>query len=214
MGQMSFNSTDEEWDALVEKSKLHKCKYCGVETRQPDEECYAKPKQHKIMKKKIVYSEKYNKGTFIEKQEILKFLQSSIVLSPEILEAIRYNDDSESYIIKINIPKEEQCTCKKHDPYCCHIHGSCPTCVKKEEPNQETLEEAFSNYVNEKYHSPTQGSTPDLESAKFGAKWQQERMYSEEEVLEIILYAINSCTDGISCSKHFFEQWFEQFKKK
>ena len=86
--------------------ELHICKYCGVETTQPDEECYAKPKQDKIMKKKIIYSEKYNKGTFIEKQEILKFLHSSVVLSPEILEAVRYNDDSESYIIKINIPKE------------------------------------------------------------------------------------------------------------
>ena len=38
---------------------------------------------------------------------------------------------------KIIIPKQEQCTCKEHDPYCCQIHGSCPTCVKK----QETLEE-------------------------------------------------------------------------
>lgn len=87
-------------------TKPHICKYCGVETTQPDEECYAKPKEDKIMKKKIVYTEKYNKGTFIEKQEILKFLQSSIVLSPEILKGIRYNDDSESYIVKINIPKE------------------------------------------------------------------------------------------------------------
>jgi hypothetical protein len=43
------------------------------------------------------------------------------------------------------------------------------------ESKQETLEEAFSNYVNEKYHSPIQGSIPDLESAIFGAKWQQEQ---------------------------------------
>jgi len=48
---------------------------------------------------------------------------------------------------KIIIPKEEQCTCKKHDPYCCHIHGSCPTCVKKEEPKQETLEEAIKKLI-------------------------------------------------------------------
>lgn len=34
-------------------------------------------------------------------------------------------------------PKEVQCTCKEHDPYCCQIHGNCPTCVKKEEPKQE-----------------------------------------------------------------------------
>jgi hypothetical protein len=40
---------------------------------------------------------------------------------------------------KIIIPKEVQCTCKEHDPYCCQIHGNCPTCVKKEEPKQEKL---------------------------------------------------------------------------
>ena len=34
-------------------------------------------------------------------------------------------------------PKEEKCTCKEHDPYCCQIHGNCPTCVKKEELKQE-----------------------------------------------------------------------------
>jgi hypothetical protein len=38
---------------------------------------------------------------------------------------------------KIILPKEEQCTCKEHDPYCCQIHGNCPTCVKKEEPKTE-----------------------------------------------------------------------------
>lgn len=39
-----------------------------------------------------------------------------------------------------------------------------------------------------------------------GAKWQQERMYSEEEVIELLR------------KSHFVEQnideWFEQFKKK
>ena len=40
-------------------------------------------------------------------------------------------------LYKIIIPKEEpKCTCKEHDPYCCQIHGSCPTCVKQEEPNK------------------------------------------------------------------------------
>jgi hypothetical protein len=27
------------------QQELHICKYCGVETTQPDDECYAKPKQ-------------------------------------------------------------------------------------------------------------------------------------------------------------------------
>jgi hypothetical protein len=62
--------------------------------------------------------------------------------------------------------EEPKCTCKEHDPYCCQVHGSCPTCVKKkeepkqtdengkpitywgglEEPKQETLEDAAERY--------------------------------------------------------------------
>ena len=45
-----------------------------------------------------------------------------------------------------------------------------------------------------------------------GAKWQQERMYSEEEVEQIAkdAYAMgrNSILIGV------FNKWFEQFKKK
>jgi hypothetical protein len=76
---------------------------------------------------------------------------------------------------------------------------------------KETLEEAFSQYVNEKYHSPTQGSIPDLESARFGTKWQAERMYSEEEVLDL-LAKFRRETDFIPF-KDILE-WFKQFKKK
>ena len=44
---------------------------------------------------------------------------------------------------------------------------------------------------------------------KDGAKWQAERMYSEEEVLEILFeLSCNSDTD-----KEEVEEWFEQFKK-
>jgi len=38
---------------------------------------------------------------------------------------------------KIIIPNQEQkCTCKENDPYCCQIHGICPTCVIKQEPKE------------------------------------------------------------------------------
>ena len=47
-----------------------------------------------------------------------------------------------------------------------------------------------------------------------GAKWQQERSYSEEEVKEIIIDAINSCTNGVSSHCQDFEEWFEENKKK
>jgi hypothetical protein len=75
---------------------------------------------------------------------------------------------------------------------------------------QETLEEAFSSYVNEKYHSPTQGSIPDLESARFGAKWQAGRMYSEEVVRNAYRWGtlVNHGT------KEHFNEWFEKVKKK
>ena len=44
-----------------------------------------------------------------------------------------------------------------------------------------------------------------------GAKWQEERMYNEEEVLEIIRqYALEEHL--ITSSKP--DIWFEQFKKK
>jgi hypothetical protein len=76
----------------------------------------------------------------------------------------------------------------------------------------ETLEEAFSQYVNEKYHSPTQGSIPDLESARFGAKWQQERMYSEEEVETIAKDAYTMGRNNLLIG--VFNKWFKQFKKK
>jgi len=42
-----------------------------------------------------------------------------------------------------------------------------------------------------------------------GAKWQQERMYSEEEVKFIISEALQSALVNVD-----LEQWFEQFKKK
>ena len=66
-----------------------------------------------------------------------------------------------------------------------------------EEPKQETLEEAAENYY--KLYQVKEGFID-------GAKWQQERMYSEEEVLKLLK------------EFHFVDEnyktWFEQNKKK
>jgi hypothetical protein len=44
-----------------------------------------------------------------------------------------------------------------------------------------------------------------------GAKWQQERMYSEEEVLDIV----QECKKYLAFGDEFDEiKWFNQFKKK
>jgi hypothetical protein len=82
---------------------------------------------------------------------------------------------------------------------------------KQEEPKQESLEEAAKKYANKKGDIPT----TELEDAIFkqgfidGANWQQERMYSEEEVKFIISEALQSALVKVD-----LEQWFNQFHKK
>lgn len=75
----------------------------------------------------------------------------------------------------------------------------------------ETLEEAAKNY-----NLNTINAFGDYESFIAGAKWQQERSYSEEEV-QVKLY---ECL-GHFAQKHNIiingseiDQWFEQFKNK
>jgi hypothetical protein len=109
-------------------------------------------------------------------------------------------------------PKEEhKCTCN----------------IKKEEPKQETLEEAAKVYA-EPYRCP---ATNDNEYCKHdiisafnnGAKWQTEKMYSEEEVIKLLQKALTHQDDGKTGSlvtaqgeirPPNFYSWFEQFKKK
>ena len=77
---------------------------------------------------------------------------------------------------------------------------------------QETLEEAA-----EKYAKTAEGIDIPYQNGLYygfveGAKWQEERMYSEQEVLKLLLDSeeytsrFNGRTD--------LKKWFEQFKKK
>ena len=72
---------------------------------------------------------------------------------------------------------------------------------------QETLEEAVLIYCENRYYKNT-----DAESFRAGAKWQAERIYSEEELHKII----GSYQAHIPLFNHEFtyDVWFEQFKKK
>ena len=81
------------------------------------------------------------------------------------------------------------------------------------EPKQETLEEASSRYFKE--------LSPDisfLKAVEFGAKWQAERMYSEEDInhLQWIydrLYLIHNENPNYDYMTKF-KKIIEQFKKK
>ena len=96
------------------------------------------------------------------------------------------------------------------------------------EPKQETLEEAAkSNYEDKTARIPVPTSHwinsefLQIQNFKEGAKWQQERMYSEEDMK-------NAWEDGREGTKTIgiypfyqtiyknqtFKEWFEQFKKK
>jgi hypothetical protein len=94
--------------------------------------------------------------------------------------------------------------------------------IPQEEPKQETLEEAA-----EKYKYNPKG---DFCFTK-GAKWQAERMYSEEDMFEFSQwishedwvylpskgYWVNEEQEELEqklSSKEILNQWFEQFKKK
>jgi len=83
--------------------------------------------------------------------------------------------------------------------YCGHT----TTCeCGPEEPKQETLEEAAQNYAVTKTNR-----TSHLIGFREGAKWQQERSYSEEEVIEILL-------NFRAENPRYIEEFLEQFKKK
>lgn len=69
-------------------------------------------------------------------------------------------------------------------------------------PTQETLEEAAERYIaednNNRYYNDFIA----------GAKWQQEKMYSEEDMEKAFTNGLNRSFDSD------FDRWFENFKKK
>jgi hypothetical protein len=122
----------------------------------------------------------------------------------------------DGFYYKIIIPQEEpksSCPkCRTTDFDNCHsIH--CP--MRKEELKQETLEDAAENDFNilqeENPIVPDNHIWPFKLGYLKGAKWQQERMYSEEEV-------INAFNEGQALNVRGKlikgKEWFEQFKKK
>jgi hypothetical protein len=83
---------------------------------------------------------------------------------------------------------------------------------------QETLEEASYNYARDKMNR-----TSHLIGFRAGAKWQQEKSYSEEEVIQLLQKSLTHQDDGETGSlvtaqgklrtANFFS-WFNKFKNK
>ena len=85
---------------------------------------------------------------------------------------------------------------------------------------KETLEEAAENY-NDDFQIKGGSKAPHIKNQHImnhfiaGANWQAERMYSEEEVLQLLykrdLYLLNR---DETVELELPEEWFEHFKKK
>jgi hypothetical protein len=91
-------------------------------------------------------------------------------------------------------------------------------------PLPETLEEAAKKHsgiaynrqdYEEQYYNPI--GCIKYDSFIEGAKWQAERMYSEEDMREAFIAGGNSCIeeddDYGSAYDAYMEDWFEQFKR-
>ena len=114
-------------------------------------------------------------------------------------DGIFYHQENVPYgCYKIIIPKEEL-TKDEIDKFFVDM-----VCNPKE-PKQETLEEA----ANKAYCF--YGDVELREAFELGAKWQQERSYSEEEVWKLVNKLNQTLNIGSDLT---LEEWFEQFKKK
>jgi len=85
---------------------------------------------------------------------------------------------------------------------------------------QETLEEASTNYANKNFSTKDpvadEGWYASWLGFRNGAKWQQERSYSEEDMKSAFKVGFNIGYGGTyySHKESACESWFEKFKKK
>ena len=111
-------------------------------------------------------------------------------------------EESKCFNCKGTISKEGICFCNR------------------EKPKQETLEEASERFAVNQYPYLDEFEKKFIKDDFIkGAKWQQERMYSEEDIAlafnEGQAYSVTGkLVDGKEWAKTHKKEWFEQFKKK
>ena len=123
---------------------------------------------------------------------------------------------------KIIIPQEEpkqdyigvhlrHCYQGEYEDGCKYGEDDC-SAKPLEEPKQETLEEAADLWATDTKNVHPADSFIAKQSFIQGAKWKQEKMYSEEEVEKIAKDAYEMGRKNILIG--VFNKWFKQFKKK
>jgi hypothetical protein len=81
---------------------------------------------------------------------------------------------------------------------------------------QETLEEAAERFAETYFNKNETSMRTSILSFKDGAKWQAERMSSEEDMINFHKWAYqkNRIEESDKTTKELLKEWFEQFKKK
>ena len=137
-------------------------------------------------------------------------------IDDEFLEWFVKNPSCEN--IKVN-PYCEKLTCQNTDCNICCQELKYKTIIPQEEPKQETLEEAAESWLKSKTLLKTSQAPGLLIGFIEGAKWQAERMYSEEEVRQMLWELgdalFNNCQEGIEEGEPetYFDIIINEFKK-
>jgi hypothetical protein len=175
--------------------------------------------KHKVevIPKEEILANRSNAYEFIDfdkkeetKQDEIDFIANELAIEKEMFELEQELDIPSHLRWHNSKPKQEGYICPQTllqcDDECC---VSAEDCHIKEwtylsEPKQETLEEVAENYAEKWNDLENQFKLSSCFIA--GAKWQQEKSYSEEEVLELLLTS--------KIEKHEdIKEWFEKFKK-
>jgi hypothetical protein len=126
-----------------------------------------------------------------------------------------YNDKSVGYEYdhySIIIPREESnCICNDNTCNYCEEQESIQ--ILKEAKEQTTKQETLEEFAL-KYADGNGWNTLTIELVKAGAKWQAERMYSEEESIQKIIDYVDFQFNTIGELNSEIKKWFKQFKKK
>ena len=124
---------------------------------------------------------------------------------------------------KINIPKEEPKQDLEKEMFDLEQELDIPSNLRfhNSKPKKETLEEAAeregiyrASQNNFNQASAGYNAKWFRRGALFGHKWQQERMYSEEEVVNILIKAYEDIGKRKIPTQILLASWFKQFKKK
>jgi hypothetical protein len=86
----------------------------------------------------------------------------------------------------------------------------------KEETIEEAAERLFNNFQKENPIISKKDIRPFKLGFIKGTKWQSERMYSEEDMINFHkwTYQKNRIEESDKTTKELLKEWFEQFKKK